>query len=96
MAKEEPVEPIVLSEIEIAPKRGFMCVSYNDNISLMGYIFDDVFALYNFKQQKLENYEIKYRLTEKDGKNASFIVKVADAKMLVKVTKSSMNMEVLL
>ena len=86
----------MLSSVEIAPERGFMCVSYNDNISLMGYIFDDVFALYNFKAQKLENYDIKFRLSEKDDKLARFIVKVADTKMLVKVTKSAMVMEVLL
>ena len=53
-------EPVVLSKVEIAPEKGFMCVSYNDNISLVGYIFDDVFALYNFKCPKLENYDIKY------------------------------------
>ena len=32
----------------------------------MGYIFDDVFPLYNFKRAKLENYDIKFRLSEKD------------------------------
>lgn len=92
----QPSEPIVLSSVEIAPERGFMCVSYNDNISLLGYIFDDVFALYNFKTQKLENYEIKFRLSEKDDKLARFIVKIMDTKMLIKVTKSQMVMEVLL
>lgn len=88
--------PSVLSSVEIAPERGFMCVSYNDNINLMGYIFDDVFPLYNFKLPKLENYDIKFRLSERDEKSAYFIVKITNVKMLVKVTKSSMNMEVLL
>lgn len=94
--KVEISEPTILSSVEIAPERGFMCVSYNDNISLMGYIFDDVFALYNFKAQKLENYDIKFRLSEKDDKLARFIVKVMDTKMLIKVTKSEMIMEVIL
>ena len=89
-------EPSVISSVEIAPKRGFMLVSYNDNISLMGYIFDDVFALYNFKVPKLENYDIKYRLSEKDDKIARFIVKIANTKMLIAVDKSSMVLEVLL
>ena len=89
-------EPDVISSVEIAPKRGFMLVSYNDNISLMGYIFDDVFALYNFKVPKLENYDIKYRLSEKDDKIARFIVKIANTKMLIAVDKSSMVLEVLL
>ena len=73
-----------------------LCVSYNNNISLLGYIFEDVFALHNFKAQKLENYDIKFRLTEKDEKLARFIVKVANTKLLIKVTKSTMTMEVLL
>ena len=73
-----------------------MCVSYKDTIRLLGYIFDDVFALHNFKTPRLQNYEIKYRLSEKDDSSARFIVKVDDTKMLVRVTKSAMDMEVLL
>jgi len=87
-------EPEILSSVEIAPQRGFMCVSYNNNINLMGYIFDDVFALYDFNQPKLENYNIKFRLSEKTQNGANFIVKVGDAKMLISVTKSSMGLEI--
>ena len=94
--KVEQSEPDILSKVEIAPSRGFMCVSYNENIALIGYIFDDVFALYNFKSTKLENYQIQYRLSEKDDKSVSYIVKVANTKMLIKVEKSKMYMEVLL
>lgn len=94
--KPKVIEPTVLSSVEIAPERGFMCVSYNDNINLIGYIFDDVFALYNFKCPKLENYDIKYRLTDKDDKGANFIVKVENYKMVVRVTKSFMSLEVLM
>ena len=94
--KKEPSSPIVLSSVEIAPERGFMCVSYNDNINLLGYIVVDVFALYNFKKPKLENYDIKFRLSEKDDKGANFIVKVGEEKMLIRVTKSFMTLEVLM
>ncbi len=89
-------EPEVLSSVEIAPERGFMCVSYNDNINLLGYIFDDVFALHNFKTPKLENYNIKFRMSEKTDKTATFIVKVDKTKMLIKVTKSTMIKEVVM
>ena len=94
--KKKTNEPTMLSKVEIAPERGFMCILYNGNVNLMGYLFDDVFALYNFNQQKLNNYEIKYRLSEKTGDNASFIVKVDSTKMLVKVTKNSMRLEVVM
>ncbi|MBR5305065.1 MAG: hypothetical protein IKU37_09595 [Candidatus Gastranaerophilales bacterium] len=95
-ALQQNIEPEVLSSVEIAPQRGFMLVSYDDNINLVGYIFDDVFALYNFKQPKLEKYDIKYRLSEKDDKIARFIVKVEKIKMLVAVSKTSMELEVIL
>lgn len=88
--------PVVLSNIEIAPERGFMVVSYNNNVSLMGYIFDDVFALYNFKRPSLANPEIKYRLSDKDDKGTNFIIKVETTKVVVRVTKSQMNLLVVM
>ncbi|MBQ2984778.1 MAG: hypothetical protein IJD57_08300 [Candidatus Gastranaerophilales bacterium] len=94
--KEEYIEPTVLSKVEIAPERGFMCVLYNDNINLMGYIFDDVYPLYNFKQAKLESYDIKYRLSDKTSDGANFIVKIDKTKVLVSVKNSSMALEVVL
>ena len=73
-----------------------MCVSYNDNISLVGYIFDDVFALYNFKCPKLENYDIKYRLSDKDEYGVNFIVKVDKVRVLVGVANKSMKLQVVM
>lgn len=90
---QEKDEPDILSKVEIAPQRGFMCVSYNNTINLIGYIFDDVFALYNFQQPKLENYNIKFRMSEKTPHGANYIVRIDKTKMLVGVTKSSMNLE---
>lgn len=94
LAAAENDEPQVISNVEIAPQRGFMCVSYNNTINLMGYIFDDIFALYNFKQPKLEDYNIKFRMSEKTKQGANFLVRVGKSKMLVSVTKSSMSLEV--
>ena len=87
-------EPVVLSSVEIAPQRGFMCVSYQNKIRLLGYIFDDVFALYNFKRTKLENYSIKFRMSEKTQNGANFIVRVERSKLLINVTKSKMALQV--
>lgn len=87
-----PNEPVVLSNVEIAPERGFMCISYNNNINLMGYIFDDVFAIYNFKASELDNYDIQFRLSDRDNKGSNYIIKVADTKVIARVTKSQMNL----
>ncbi len=94
--KIQQERPKVLSSVEIAPQRGFMCVLYNNNINLMGYIFDDVFALHNFKREKLNNYDIKFRLSDKDDKGANFIVKIDDSKMVIRATKLKMTKEVLM
>ena len=74
-----------------------MCVSYNNKVSLMGYIFDDVFVLYNFKKSRAQrNYEIQYRLSDKIGKESFYIIKVDTIKMLVKVSKTNITREVIL
>ena len=89
-------EPQVLSKVEIAPEKGFMCVSYNNNISLIGYIYDDVFALYNFKRTNLEAYEIKYRFSDKDAYGENYIVKVNNTKVVINVGKNSMQLQVVM
>lgn len=91
------VEPAVLSKIEFSPECGLMCVSYNNKISLIGYIFDNIYVLHNFKTPELENYEIKYRLAEKDEENIShYIVKIEQTRLLIKVEKTSMSVELVM
>ena len=90
-------EPTILSSVEIGTKKGFMCFYYNNKVSLMGYIFDDVFVLYNFKKSRAQrNYEIQYRLSDKIGKESFYIIKVDTIKMLVKVSKTNITREVIL
>ena len=48
------------------------------------------------KCDKLENYEIKYRLTEKTEAGANFIVKIDKTKMLISASKNNMKLEVML
>ncbi len=86
----------VLSSVEIAPERGFMCVSYENNVSLIGYIFDDIFVLHNFKKPELESYEIQSRLSERDISSSLYIVKVAEDKMIIRVSNKSMKLEITL
>ena len=86
----------VLSSVEISPKRGFMCVQYNNKVSLMGYILDDVFVLHNFKRRARQNFDIQYRLSDKIGKEFFYIVKVGETKMLIKSSKTNITREVVL
>ena len=93
MEKEEPyIEPEVLSSVEIAPNRGFMVIDRQGVKALFGYIEDDVFLLYQFRQY-LSDSSIKYRISEKQDDKTFFIVKVDKFKLLVRVTNKLMRLE---
>jgi len=100
--KEEPKqiqnenEPVLLNSVEIAPEQGFMLISYNNKISLMGYIHDDVFVLHNYKTSKPSSYDIQQRLVDKDNMVNVYIVKAQGVKLLVKATNTTMNTEIIL
>ena len=90
--EEEYIEPEILSSVEIAPKRGFMVIDRQGVKALFGYIKDEVFLLYQFKEF-LSNYEIKFRISEKQDNKAFFIVKIDKFKLLIRVTGSAMRLE---
>ena len=61
--EEQYEEPQVISSVEIAPMRGFMIIETQGVKALFGYIHDDVFLLYQFREF-ISNYDIKYRISE--------------------------------
>ncbi len=89
---EEYAEPQVLSSVEIASNRGFMIIEQQGIKALFGYIHDDVFLLYQFKEF-LSDTQIKFRISEKQENRTFFIVKVDKFKLLVRVTNTHMKLE---
>ena len=94
--KDTTNSPKLINSFDIDSEKGFMFISYNNNINLMGYINDNVFNLHNFKARQLNNYNLQYRLADKDEKGNIYIVKTDTVKLLVKVTANSMNTEIIL
>ena len=90
--QEEYTEPEVISSVEIAPKRGFMIIETQGTKALFGYIYDNVFLLYQFKEF-ISDCDIKYRISEKQYDRTFFIIKVDRFKLLVRVTATSMRLE---
>ena len=90
--EEQYEEPQVISSVEIAPMRGFMIIETRGVKALFGYIHDDVFLLYQFREF-ISNYDIKYRISEKQIDKTFFIVKIDKFKLLIKVTNTSMRLE---
>ena len=90
--EEEYVEPEIISSVEIAPNRGFMIIEQQGTKALFGYIYDNVYLLYQFREF-VSNYEIKFRISEKQENRTFFIVKIDNIKLLVRVTNSSMKLE---
>lgn len=90
---DEPyIEPELLSSVEIAPNRGFMLIDQQGKKALFGYIREDVYFLYSFKEF-ISNYEIKFRISEQQEDKTFFIVKVDKTKLLVRVTNAEMKLE---
>ena len=89
---EQYEEPQVISSVEIAPMRGFMIIETQGVKALFGYIHDDVFLLYQFREF-ISNYDIKYRISEKQIDKTFFIVKINKFKLLIKITNTSMRLE---
>ena len=89
---EEYAEPQVLSSVEIASNRGFMIIEQQGIKALFGYIHDDVFLLYQFKEF-LSDTQIKFRISEKQENRTFFIVKVDKFKLLVRATNTHMKLE---
>ena len=90
--EEEYVEPEIISSVEIAPNRGFMIIEQQGTKALFGYIYDNVYLLYQFREF-VSNYEIKFRISEKQENRTFFIVIIDNIKLLVRVTNSSMKLE---
>ena len=90
--EEEYVEPEIISSVEIASNRGFMIIEQQGTKALFGYIYDNVYLLYQFREF-VSNYEIKFRISEKQENRTFFIVKIDNIKLLVRVTNSSMKLE---
>lgn len=93
LEEEEPyIEPEVLSSVEIAPNRGFMVIERQGVKALFGYINEDVFLLYQFREY-LSDSSIKFRISEKQEDKTFFIIKVDKFKLLIRVTNVSMRLE---
>jgi len=88
--------PKVISSVEIVPGRGFMCVKYDDSVHFMGYIFDDVYALYNFKKPYLENSKIQYRVSDKSEKFVDYMVRIENVKLVVSVSNAGMKLKTIM
>ena len=91
--EEEPyIEPELISSVEIAPNRGFMIIDQQGKKALFGYIKEDVYLLYNFREFISSN-DITFRMSEKQDDKAFFIVKIDKVKLLVRVTNAEMKLE---
>ncbi len=93
--EEELVEPTILTSAEIAPNRGFVVIDKDGQKALLGYIHDEIFMIHQFVEE-LVNYDIKFKMSEKQDDKAFFIVKVDTVKVLVKVSTTKMSLELVM
>lgn len=86
------IAPTILSSVEIAPNRGFMVVDQAGQKALFGYIQDEVYLLHIFTQ-RVTNFDIKFRISDRQDEKVFFIVRVDNYKLLIRVANDSMKLE---
>ena len=81
--KKAPVARI-LCKTQIENDRGLYLADYAGNKALVGYVNNNVFVLYNFKNTKIRNNEIIFRLSEAKPREDLYYVMVDNKKFLIK------------
>lgn len=79
----------LLSVLNITPNKGFYLTTVDDNISLFGFINENVFLFANFKD--LSQINLQARFYDKNGDNDIYIVRIDDYKAMIEISDTSMK-----
>ncbi|MCD8024919.1 MAG: hypothetical protein LUE64_05245 [Candidatus Gastranaerophilales bacterium] len=97
----EPAEPAeesatIVSSSKLTETRGLYLAQFEGATSLVGYIQDDVYVLYNFGELKTEDLDIQSRLAQENDTDSLYIVKTGGKKLMVKSTPYDMRLEMVM
>ena len=107
---ENNVEPIQQTEEEIADDevativstskltetRGLYLAKFEGATSLVGYIQDDIYVLYNFGDVNVQDTTIESSLAQENDTDSIYIVKTGGKKLMVKSTPYDMSLEMVM
>ena len=86
----------IVSSSKLTETRGLYLAKFEGSTSLVGYIQDDIYVLYNFGDVDLKETEIESNLAEENDANSLYIVKTGGKKLMVKSTPYDMSLEMVM
>lgn len=98
--EEAPVEDdevaTIVSSSKLTETRGLYLAKFEGTTSLVGYIQDDIYVLYNFGDVEIQDTDIQSRLAQENDTDSLYIVKTGGKKLMVKSTPYDMSLEMVM
>lgn len=103
--EQEPVqiEPVqdedvatIVSTSKLTETRGLYLAKFEGATSLVGYIQDDIYVLYNFGDINVQDTKIESSLAQENDTDSIYIVKTGGKKLMVKSTPYDMSLEMVM
>lgn len=99
LSSEEPenndVATIVASS-KLTETRGLYLAKFEGSTSLVGYIQDDIYVLYNFDDSELQGTDLESKLAKESETDSLYIVSTGGKKLMVKSTPYDMSLEMVM
>lgn len=86
----------IVSSSKLTETRGLYLAKFEGATSLVGYIQDDIYVLYNFGEVNIQDTEIESRLAQENDTDSLYIVKTGGKKLMVKSTPYDMSLEMVM
>ncbi len=86
----------IVSSSKLTETRGLYLAKFEGETSLVGYIQDDIFVLYNFGDMDVKETDIESQLAQENETDSLYIVKTAGKKLMVKSSPYDMSLEMVM
>ncbi len=83
----------IVSSSKLTETRGLYLAKFEGTTSLVGYIQDDIYVLYNFGDMEVKDTDIESQLAKESDTDSLYIVKTGGKKLMVKSTPYEMSVE---
>ena len=83
----------IVSSSKLTETRGLYLAKFEGETSLVGYIQDDIYVLYNFGEEEIKDTDIESSLAQENDTDSLYIVKTGGKKLMVKSTPYEMSLE---
>lgn len=86
----------IMSSSKLTETRGLYLAKFEGVTSLVGYIQDDIYVLYNFGEDEVSETEIESHLAQESDTDSLYVVKTGGKKLMVKSTPYDLSLEMVM